>query len=100
MTDVHYSDHAVAQPSVGRLDAGSSTIETVMSVLKDVRPLQANGLPYGYDCNLADAGFTSVEMVNVMLGVESAFDVMIPQDLITPENFQSAAAIAAMIGKL
>jgi acyl carrier protein len=71
-----------------------------MTVLNGIRPMQSNGLAYGVDTNLTNAGFTSVEMVNVMLGVEAAFDLMIPQEMITPQNFISAAAIAAMIDRL
>lgn len=74
--------------------------DTVMSVLRDIRPMQANGRPYDPDTNLSDAGFTSMEMVKVMLGVEAAFDLMIPQDMITPEHFASATAIAGMIRRL
>lgn len=73
---------------------------TVMSVLNEVRPVQSNGQPYGETSNLTDAGFTSMEMVNVMLGIEAAFDMMIPQEFITPENFTSGASIAKMVAKI
>jgi acyl carrier protein len=49
---------------------------------------------------LADIGFTSVDMVKVMLGVEAEFDLEIPQQEITPENFISAATIAAMLQRI
>jgi hypothetical protein len=39
-------------------------------------------------------------MVGVMLGVEAAFDVMIPQDMITPGNFVNAEAIASLLHSL
>ncbi len=78
----------------------ADTAEAVMKVLLGIRALQSNGSPYGPHTNLSDAGFTSIEMVKVMLGVEAAFDVMIPQEQITPENFLSAAAIAAMIRQM
>jgi acyl carrier protein len=38
---------------------------------------------------LVDVGLTSMDMVNLMLGVEAEFDFTIPQSEITPENFQS-----------
>jgi acyl carrier protein len=49
------------------------------------------------DAKLVDIGLTSVDMVNLMLGIEAEFDFMIPQDEITPENFQSVATLERMI---
>ena len=74
--------------------------ETVMTVLRGIRPLKADGSAYDTATGLTDAGFTSVEMVQVMLGIEAAFDLMIPQEMITPENFVDAGAIARMVERL
>lgn len=82
------------------LGSPQETLGIVMSVLAEVRPLRSDGLAYDHNTNLTDAGFTSMEMVKVMLGVEAAFDLMIPQHLITPEHFTNASAIAAMIDTL
>ena len=46
---------------------------------------------------LVDVGLTSVDMVNLMLGVEAEFDFTIPQDEITPENFQSVETLQRMV---
>jgi acyl carrier protein len=46
---------------------------------------------------LVDVGLTSVDMVNLMLGVEAEFDFTIPQDKITPENFQSVETLERMV---
>jgi len=46
---------------------------------------------------LVDAGLTSMDMVNLMLGVEAEFDFTIPQTEITPENFQSVETLERMI---
>ncbi|WP_373505491.1 acyl carrier protein [Aestuariivirga sp.] len=86
--------------SAGHFSAVTDIPSAVMSVLRDIRPLQSNGLSYDVDTGLADAGFTSVEMVNVMLGIEAAFDLMIPQEMITPENFMDARAITRMVEHL
>jgi acyl carrier protein len=71
-----------------------------MQALLAVRATAADGRPYDEDSRLADAGFTSMEMVKVMLAVEAAFDIMIPPQDITPANFATPAAIAAMVRKL
>lgn len=82
------------------LHSSTAIAVQVMAVLRSIRPAQADGRSYGEATNLTDVGFSSLDMVKVMLGVEAAFDLMIPQDLITPENFQNGAAITAMIGEL
>lgn len=46
---------------------------------------------------LVDAGLTSMDMVNLMLGVEAEFDFTIPQFEITPENFQSVETLERMV---
>jgi acyl carrier protein len=46
---------------------------------------------------LVDIGLTSMDMVNLMLGVEAEFDFMIPQDLITPENFKSVDTLVRLV---
>ena len=47
--------------------------------------------------NLRDVGITSLDMVNIVLQVESACDVTIPDRDITPANFRSVAAIDKLI---
>jgi acyl carrier protein len=47
--------------------------------------------------DLREVGLTSLDMVNLVLAVESALDVSIPEDAITPANFRSVAAIDALV---
>ena len=47
--------------------------------------------------NLRDAGLTSLDMVNLILAIESEFDIEIPQSAMTPENFDTMAAIGSLI---
>ncbi|WJR78829.1 phosphopantetheine-binding protein [Bradyrhizobium sp. NP1] len=49
------------------------------------------------DSRLVDVGLTSMDMVSLMLGVEAEFDLTIPQDQITPENFQSIETLERLI---
>jgi acyl carrier protein len=49
------------------------------------------------ESRLVDVGLTSMDMVNLMLGVEAEFDMTIPQSEITPENFQSVRTLELMI---
>jgi len=61
--------------------------------------LTQNALPAALapDTRLVDAGLTSMDMVNLMLSVEAEFDFTIPQDEITPENFQSVETLRRMV---
>ena len=49
------------------------------------------------DSRLVDVGLTSMDMVNLMFGVEAEFDFTIPQHEITPENFQSIETLERMV---
>lgn len=50
--------------------------------------------------DLRDAGLTSMDMVNLVLAVESEFDLMVPESSITPANFRSVDAISHLVGAL
>jgi acyl carrier protein len=76
------------------------TIERVMSVLGNIRPIDWSDAAKAKSARLAELGFTSVDMVKVMLSIESEFGIVIPQTEITPENFLSADSIAAMMARL
>ena len=56
--------------------------------------------PIANSDDLREAGMTSLDMVNLVLAVESAFDLEIPESMITPANFRSVASIDALITSL
>jgi acyl carrier protein len=49
---------------------------------------------------ISDIGLTSVDTVNLMLAIETAFDLMILDGEITPEDFRSIATIETLIVKI
>jgi acyl carrier protein len=49
---------------------------------------------------LSELGMSSIKMVNLMLAVEGEFDLNIPQQEITPENFRSVSSIEALLERL
>ncbi|HVW75739.1 MAG TPA: phosphopantetheine-binding protein [Rhizomicrobium sp.] len=51
----------------------------------------------GMGDNLREAGLTSLDMVNLMLAIEAEFDIEIPQSAMTPDNFDTVAAIDALV---
>jgi acyl carrier protein len=50
--------------------------------------------------DLSDAGLASVSTVKLMLAIEAEFDLAIPDDDLTPENFRSIAAIERLVARL
>ena len=78
---------AVGAEVQGRILALVETILEQNSIAVQVDP----------ESRLVDVGLTSMDMVNLMLGVEAEFDFTIPQAEITPENFQSIRTLELMI---
>jgi len=56
--------------------------------------------PFAAQDDLREVGLTSLDMVNLVLAVESALDVGIPEAEITPANFRSVATIEALVASL
>ena len=52
------------------------------------------------DEDLREAGLTSLDMVELVLCVESELDVKIPGTAITPANFRSISKINALVAEL
>ena len=69
----------------------------VLALVKTILDQNAITVEVGPESHLVDAGLTSMDMVNLMLGVEAEFDFTIPQSEITPENFQSIETLQSMI---
>ena len=69
----------------------------IVGLVKSILAQNAIVAEIAPDTRLVDAGLTSMDMVNLMLGVEAEFDFTIPQDKITPENFQSVATLERMV---
>jgi acyl carrier protein len=49
---------------------------------------------------LRDAGLTSIAAVRLMLDIEATFDLAIPDDELTPENFADVASIERLVHRL
>jgi len=69
----------------------------IVVLVKSILEQNSISLEVTADANLVDIGLTSMDMVNLMLGVEAEFDFTIPQDKITPENFQSVATLERLV---
>ena len=62
------------------------------------KPEAAATLPV--EGRLNELGMSSIKMVNLMLAVETEFDLTIPQSDITPDNFRSVASVESLLARL
>jgi acyl carrier protein len=78
----------------------SSSRDKIFQIVQSFLAQRSIGRTLLPDDNLRDAGITSLDMVNIVLQVEAACDVTIPDREITPANFRSIAAIDNLIAAL
>jgi len=71
--------------------------DRILAIVKSILAQNAITAEVNPETLLVDVGLTSMDMVNLMLGVEAEFDFTIPQSEITPENFQSVETLQQMI---
>ena len=73
------------------------TLEAVIEMLEDVR----EGIDYANITNLVDARhLDSFDILAVVAAIDDEFDVEVPAKEIIPANFNSVAALTAMIQRL
>ncbi len=68
--------------------------DTIREILAEHARLSVDASQLGDDADLYQVGLSSHGTVNVMLALEDAFDVEVPDDLMRKSTFQSIAAIA------
>jgi acyl carrier protein len=71
--------------------------DRILALVKAILKQNAIAAEVHPESPLVDVGLTSMDMVNLMLGVEAEFDFTIPQGEITPENFQSVKTLERMV---
>jgi acyl carrier protein len=87
--------HPVSSPSVNTAER-----EKIRVVLSAHAALPTSVDTIADDADLFQAGMASFASVNVMLGLEDAFDIEFPDSMLTREVFRSVDSIATAIGSL
>ena len=77
-----------------------SSKAAVADVVRRILEARAIAQPVLPDADLREAGLTSLDMVSLVLSVESEFGVKIPEREITLANFRSVATIETLIARL
>lgn len=78
----------------------SSNTQKIRSILKDHGRLNKDADTLAEDADLYQAGMTSHASVNVMLALESGFDVEFPDSMLKRSVFESIAAISGAMDEL
>ena len=78
----------------------TSSNVTVTDVVRRVLAARSIAQPVRPHDDLREAGLTSLDMVSLVLSVESEFGIKIPEREITPANFRSIATIETLIARL
>ena len=74
--------------------------ERVAQLVRQLMAKRSIDRSVGYDDVLSECGLSSLDMVNLMLAVETEFDIKIPDRDMTPSNFRSIAQIDKLVGGL
>jgi acyl carrier protein len=83
------------------LDTRTDTpADQVADLIKRIFNKRSLTIPTSYDEDLRDLGLSSLDMVNLVLSVESEFNVTIPESDITPKSFRSISTISALVTSL
>lgn len=74
--------------------------EEIRRVLAEHGKLAVDASTIGEDDDLYRAGLTSHASINLMLGLEDAFDVEFPQHMLRKKTFESIASISSALREL
>ena len=74
--------------------------ERVTEVVRRLLADRSIHRPFAAEDDLREIGLTSLDMVNLVLAVESELAVRIPESEITPTNFRSVSSIEALVAGL
>ncbi len=72
----------------------------LFDLVRPFAPELPNALDEAQAAGLRDAGLTSLAAVRLMLEIEAAFELAIPDADLTPENFHSIDAMVRLIQRL
>jgi acyl carrier protein len=80
------------------LDRANHTVtDRVAALVRSVMGKHSIAKPIGPDDDLRACGLSSLGLVNLMLSVETEFDLEVPEQEMTPANFRSIARIAELV---
>jgi acyl carrier protein len=91
---------AASSDTTEMLDRTNTPADRIAALINRMLSERSLRFPAFPDDDLRSLGLSSLDMVNLVLAVESEFDVSIPDADITPARFKSIATIAALVTAL
>ena len=79
---------------------GTSSTERVAQLVRQLMAKRSIDRLVDNDDVLSECGLSSLDLVNLMLAVETEFDIKIPDRDMTPSNFRSIAQIDKLVSAL
>jgi acyl carrier protein len=79
---------------------GTNSTERVAQLVRQLMVKRSIDRLVDNDDVLSECGLSSLDMVNLMLAVETEFDIKIPDRDMTPSNFRSIAQIDKLVSAL
>jgi len=76
----------------------ADVMDRVASLVRGIMERRSIARSVGPDDDLRANGLSSLDIVNLMLAVETEFAISIPEREMTPANFRSIARIATLVG--
>jgi acyl carrier protein len=77
-----------------------SSKDRVVDLVSQILARRSINRPVTDNDDLRECGLSSLDLVNLMLAVETEFDVKIPDKDMTPSNFRSVSKIDALVNTL
>jgi acyl carrier protein len=81
-------------------DRNSLVTDRIAGLVRAILEKRAIRRTVGRDDVLSECGISSLDMVNLMLAVETEFDLKISDRDMTPANFRTIARIEALVEEL
>ena len=83
------------------LDTAAPTMkQRIAELVRQLLAKRAIDRAVGDEDDLGESGLSSLDIVNLMLAVESEFDLKIPERDMRPANFRTIARIEALVESL
>jgi acyl carrier protein len=60
----------------------------------------AGGIKLDAETTLQNAGIDSFSMIEILLFIQSKYNMLVPDNELTPENFRTLSALARLVNKL
>src|SRR5665213_1566291 len=73
-----------------------STLQSIRGLVAGILARRACAKIFSDEDTLAEIGIASIDMVTLLLAVESEFNIEVPQSEITPEVFRSVTTICLL----